>query len=69
MQIGFKLFLQEKHVLFKSTMCSLGELDEKANHIKISKAWNFKPNGCKEKDSFVYTNLLLVYPSLLGNAS
>jgi hypothetical protein len=55
--------------LFKATMCSLGELDEKANHIKISKAWNFKPNGCKEKDSFVYTNLLLVYPSLLGNAS
>jgi hypothetical protein len=30
--------LQEKHVLFKASMCSLGELDEKANHIKISKA-------------------------------
>jgi hypothetical protein len=29
MQIDFKLFLQEKHVLFKASMCSLGELDEK----------------------------------------
>jgi len=38
MQIDFKLFAQEKHVLFKTSMCSLGELDEKTNHIKISKA-------------------------------
>jgi hypothetical protein len=38
MQIDFKLFVQEKHVLFKASMCSLGELDEKTNHIKISKA-------------------------------
>jgi hypothetical protein len=30
--------LQEKPTLFKASMCSLGELDEKANHIKISKA-------------------------------
>jgi hypothetical protein len=37
MQIAFKLFLQEKHVLFKTSMCSMGELDEKTNHIKISK--------------------------------
>ncbi len=61
MQIDFKLFVQEKHVLFKASMCSLGELDEKTNHIKISKAWNFEPNGCKGKDSFVNTNLLVVY--------
>jgi hypothetical protein len=47
--------------LLKASMCSLGELDEKANHIKISKAWNFEPNGSKGKDSFVYTNLLVVY--------
>jgi len=38
MQIHFKLLVQEKHVLFKASMCSLGELDEKKNHIKISKA-------------------------------
>jgi len=38
MQIGFKLFVQEKYVLFKASMCSLGELDGKKNHIKISKA-------------------------------
>jgi hypothetical protein len=47
--------------LFKANMCSLGELDEKTNHIKISKAWNFEPNGCKGKDLFVNTNLLVVY--------
>ncbi len=38
MQIDFKKIVQEKHVLFKANMYSLGELDEKANHIKISKA-------------------------------
>ncbi len=54
MQIDFNLFVQEKHAL-------LGELDEKTNHIKISKAWNFEPNGCKGKYSFVYTNMLVVY--------
>jgi hypothetical protein len=27
-QIDFKLFVQEKHVLFKASMCSLGELNE-----------------------------------------
>jgi hypothetical protein len=47
--------------LFKASMCSLGELDGKANHIKISKPWIFEPNGCKGKDSFVYTNMLVVY--------
>jgi hypothetical protein len=55
MQIDFKLFVHEKHVLFKSSMCLLGKLDEKTNHI------NFEPNGCKGKDSFVYINLLVVY--------
>jgi hypothetical protein len=29
MQIDFKFFVQEKFVLFKANMCSLGELDEK----------------------------------------
>ncbi len=61
MQIDFSLFVQEKHVLFQASMCSLGELDEKTNHIKISKAWNFEPNGCKGKYSFVYTIMLVVY--------
>jgi hypothetical protein len=32
MQIDFKLFLREKHVLFKASMCSLGELDEKKSY-------------------------------------
>jgi hypothetical protein len=47
--------------LLKASMCSLGELDEKSYHIKISSAWNFEPNGYKGKDSFVYTNMLVVY--------
>ncbi len=55
MQFDFKLFEQEKHVLFKSSMCWLGKLDEKTNLI------NFEPNGYKGKDSFVYTILLVVY--------
>jgi hypothetical protein len=38
MQIDIKNFVQEKHVLFKARLCSLGELDGKKNHIKISKA-------------------------------
>jgi hypothetical protein len=61
MQIDFKIFVQEKHVLFKASMCSLGELDGKKNHIKISKPSNFESNGCKGKDSLVYTNLVVVY--------
>jgi hypothetical protein len=32
--------------------CSLCELDEKPNHTKISKSWNFDGKGCKTKDSF-----------------
>jgi hypothetical protein len=47
--------------LFQASMCSLGELDEKTNHIKISKAWNFEPNGCKWKKLICYTNLVVVY--------
>jgi len=62
MQFDFKPFVQEIHVFIKTNMCSLGEFDEKTNHIKISKLLNFEPNGCKGKDSFVYTNLLIVYP-------
>jgi hypothetical protein len=38
MQIDFSLFVHEKRVLFEASMCSLGELDEKTNHIKLSKA-------------------------------
>ncbi len=45
--IDFKLFVQEKHVSFYASTCSLGELDEETNYIKISKAWNFKPKGYK----------------------
>jgi len=33
MQIDFKLFVQEKHVLCKASICLLGELDELKNHI------------------------------------
>jgi hypothetical protein len=32
MQIDFNIFVQEKHVLFHTSMCSLGELDEKKSY-------------------------------------
>jgi hypothetical protein len=32
--------------------CSLDELDEKPNHIKVSKSLNFEGKGYKAKDSF-----------------
>jgi len=41
MQIDFKLFVQEKHVLFKASTCSLGELDEKTNHYQNFKGLKF----------------------------
>jgi hypothetical protein len=31
----------------------LDELDEKPNHTKISKSWNFEKKGYKAKDSFL----------------
>jgi hypothetical protein len=31
----------------------LDELDEKPNHTKISKSWNFERKGYKAKDSFL----------------
>jgi hypothetical protein len=34
--------------------CSLDEFDEKPNHTKISKSWNFEGKGCKAKDSFFW---------------
>jgi len=32
MQTDFKLFVHEKHVLFKSSMCSLGKVDVKKSY-------------------------------------
>jgi hypothetical protein len=41
MQIDFKEFVQEKHVLFKASMCSLGELDEKSKSYQNFKGLKF----------------------------
>jgi hypothetical protein len=49
----FKLFIQQKNAPFYKNKCSLDELDEKPNHTKISKSWNFAGKGYKAKDSFV----------------
>ncbi len=54
-EIDFELFVQEKHVSHKTHRCSLGKLDDKKNHIKISKAWNFEPNNRKGKRKITYT--------------
>jgi len=36
----------------KVVTCLLDELDEKPNHTKTSKSWNFKRRGYKAKDPF-----------------
>ncbi len=48
----FNFFVQQKHGPFYESTCSLDELDEKPNHSKFSKSWNFEGKGCKAKDSF-----------------
>ncbi len=50
--IDFKFFIQQKYTPFCESTCSLDELDEKPNHTKMSKFWNFEGKGCKAKDSF-----------------
>jgi len=50
MQIDFKLFVQEKHVLLMKK-----QIISKFQRLEILNL------GCKGKDSFVYTNLLVVY--------
>jgi hypothetical protein len=40
--------LLKEHVFLYATTCSLGQLDEKINHMKISKSCNFETKGCKE---------------------
>jgi predicted nucleotide-binding protein (sugar kinase/HSP70/actin superfamily) len=47
------IFLYNKNMPpFYESTCSLDELDEKPNHLKISKFWNFERKGYKAKDSF-----------------
>ncbi len=48
----FQIFVQQNHAPFYESTCSLDELDEKRNHSKISKFWNFERKGYKGKDSF-----------------
>ncbi len=40
-QLIFKLFVKQKHVLFYENMCSLGDFNEKPKHRKISKSYFF----------------------------
>ncbi len=47
--IDFKKIVEQKHVSFFESTCSLGELDEKPNHTKISNSWNVEI-----KDSFFH---------------
>ncbi len=49
MQIDLKLFIQEKHVLFKTSMCSLGDLDEKNIISKFQKLEILNQMVIKEK--------------------
>jgi hypothetical protein len=51
--IDFNFFVQQKHAPFYESTCSLDELDEKQNHTKFLKSWNFEGKGDKAKDSFL----------------
>jgi hypothetical protein len=48
--IDFKLFIQETFVPLYVTTCSLGQFEEKINHINIPKSWNFEINNYKGND-------------------
>jgi hypothetical protein len=61
-KIDFELFVQEKHVSHKTHRCSLGKLDDKKNHIKISKAWNFEPNNRKGKRKIIKISYITNLP-------
>ncbi len=51
MQLIYKK--KKKKTWFYATTCSLGQFDEKINHMKISKSWILKTKGCKGNDSFI----------------
>jgi len=51
-QLISKKLYNKKHAPFYESTCSLNELDEKPNHIKISKSWNFEGKHYKAKYSF-----------------
>jgi hypothetical protein len=47
------LFCTKKHAPFYESTCSLDELDEKPNHVKISKSLIFEGKDCKANNSFL----------------
>jgi hypothetical protein len=50
--IDFKSFVQQKHVPFCESTHSLGELDEKPNHTKISNSCILKERVAKQRTHF-----------------
>jgi hypothetical protein len=61
MQIGFKLFVQENRVLFKASMCSLGELDKKQIISKFQRLEILNQMVAKEKTHlFILICLLFI---------
>jgi hypothetical protein len=52
--------LYKKHVSFYVNTYSLSEHDEKTNHAKISKPWNFEPKGHNGKHSFFFLTVWLI---------
>jgi hypothetical protein len=39
----------------------LGQFDEKINHMKNSKSWDFETKGCKGNDSFIKSLAIVLY--------
>ncbi len=58
MQIDFKKIVQEKHVYFYASTCSLGELDEKKPYQNL-KGLKFLTKWLQGKIFIFYTNLLV----------
>jgi len=50
MQFSSKNIYKKNHVSFYATTCSLGQFDEKINHMKISNFWNFETKDYKRND-------------------
>jgi hypothetical protein len=49
----FKLFVQKNYASLYVITCSLGQVDEKINHMKISSSWNFEIKSFNINDSFI----------------
>jgi hypothetical protein len=53
MQLISNFLYQKNHASFYVITCSLGQVDENLNHMKISNSWNFETKGFNGTNSFI----------------